>query len=86
VNIAAAEAVGYRSIGIERYSDYYALAGKVVPQLHALPTNGPTGVLPSHNGQAQLELGAGVPVDPVVHHLGGAATGDAGCDRAPAGG
>ncbi len=49
--MAAAEAVGYRSIGIERHSDYYGLAGEAVPHLHALPANGPTGGLPSRTGK-----------------------------------
>jgi len=84
--IAAAEAVGYRSIGIERHTDYYILAGKVVPQLHAPATNGATGAPPSHNAQAQLELEAGTSVEPVAHHLAGATGVDAGCDGAPAGG
>lgn len=84
--IAAAEAVGYRSIGVERHSDYYELAGEAVPKLHALPSHGLTGKLPPHNGQAQLELEAGVPVDPVAHHLVVTSAIDAGCDRAPAGG
>ncbi|OOV35700.1 DNA methylase [Candidatus Synechococcus spongiarum LMB bulk15N] len=84
--VAAAEAVGYRSVGVERYSDYYELAGEAVPRLHALPINGLSSPPPSHNGQAQLELGAGVPVNPVVHHLGVTAAVDAGCDRAPTGG
>jgi len=84
--VAAAEAVGYRSVGVERHSDYYELAGEAVPGLHVLPINGPPGPSPYHNEQAQLELEAGVPVDPVVHHPGATAAVDAGCDRAPAGG
>jgi site-specific DNA-methyltransferase (adenine-specific) len=34
--IAAANAVGVRSIGVERYADYYALSRKAIPQLSAL--------------------------------------------------
>ena len=82
--VAAAEAVGYRSVGVERHSDYYELAGEAVPGLHVLPINGPPSPSPYHNEQAQLELEAGVPVDPVVHHPGATAAVDAGCDRAPA--
>ena len=84
--IAAAEAVGYHSIGIEWHRDYYTLAGKAVPQLHALSTHGPTGGLPPCNGQAQLELGARTPVGPVAHHLAVATGVDGGCGRAAAGG
>ena len=84
--LAAVEAVGYRSIGIERHSDYYTLAGKAVPQLQALPTSGAIGAPPSHNAQRQLELEARTPVEPVAHHLVVATGVDAGYDRAPAGG
>ncbi|MCY4235709.1 MAG: DNA methyltransferase [Cyanobacteria bacterium MAG CAR2_bin_4] len=84
--IAAAEAVGYRSIGIERHSDYYILAGKAVPQLHTLATHGATDTLSVCNGQAQLELEAGTSVEPVAHHLVVATGVDAGCDGAAAGG
>lgn len=31
--IAAAQALGYKSIGIERYSDYFQMAKKVIPEL-----------------------------------------------------
>jgi len=35
--VAAAEAVGYSCIGVERYQSYYDLAVNAVPQLRALP-------------------------------------------------
>lgn len=54
--IAAAEAVGYRSVGVERYADYFDLATRAVPQLRALATNGRTTALPPSEAQAQLEL------------------------------
>jgi site-specific DNA-methyltransferase (adenine-specific) len=54
--IAAAEAVGYRSVGVERYADYFDLATRAVPQLRALATNGRTTALPPSEGQAELEL------------------------------
>jgi len=34
--VAAAEAIGYRCIGVERHNDYYKMATKVVPQLIAV--------------------------------------------------
>lgn len=34
--VAAAEAVGYQCIGVERYSDYYDLAAKAVPLLRSV--------------------------------------------------
>ena len=83
--IAAAEAVGYRSIGIERHSDYYELAGEAAPKLHELPASGLTDMLPCPNGQAQLELGGGVLVEPVAHHLDGAAAINASRNCSPAG-
>lgn len=37
--VAAAEAIGYQCIGVERYSDYYTLATKAVPQLVAVTSS-----------------------------------------------
>ncbi len=34
--VAAAEAVGYACVGVERYADYYSLAKKAVPQLSVI--------------------------------------------------
>jgi site-specific DNA-methyltransferase (adenine-specific) len=36
--IAAAEAIGYRSIGVERYRDYFEIAREAIPKLAALRT------------------------------------------------
>ena len=44
--VAAAEAVGYRCIGIERYANYYNLAVEAVKSFKALGTNGRCSVLP----------------------------------------
>lgn len=40
--IAAAEAVGVQSIGVERYRDYYELASRAVPRLTALEIRRPS--------------------------------------------
>ena len=53
--IAAAEAVGYQCVGIERYADYYNLAVEAVPHFRALGANGRCGVL-SHEVQQSLEF------------------------------
>jgi len=83
--IAAAEAVGYRSVGVERYSQYYEMAGEAVPKLCALGTNRQTSTLHQSNEQAQLELSTRTSVYPVAHHLDIPSSVDAGCDRAPTG-
>ena len=35
--VAAAEALGLRCIGVERYPDYYEMSKKAIPKLAALP-------------------------------------------------
>lgn len=42
--IAAAVAVGYRSIGVESDSAYFEVATKAIPELAALSVSGTTGV------------------------------------------
>jgi len=54
--IAAAEAVGYQSVGVERYADYFELATSAVPQLRAISTNGRGSALPPSEMQARLEF------------------------------
>jgi site-specific DNA-methyltransferase (adenine-specific) len=39
--LAAAEAVSYRCVGVERHSDYYELATKAVPRLARIQSKGP---------------------------------------------
>ena len=53
--VAAAEAVGYSCVGVERYDEYYEEAAKVVPRLRALATNGRTSVLLADH-QVELKL------------------------------
>ena len=36
--VAAAEAIGYQCIGVERYDDYFAMASSVIPQLANIRT------------------------------------------------
>jgi len=43
--IAAAEALGYESIGVERYKPYFEVAKQAIPALIALKSNGKTSVL-----------------------------------------
>jgi len=38
--VAAAEAVGYLAVGVERHGDYFEMAGEAVPRLRALGTDG----------------------------------------------
>ena len=38
--LAAAEAVGYKSVGVERYEDYYDVALQSVPLLSGVPATG----------------------------------------------
>jgi site-specific DNA-methyltransferase (adenine-specific) len=50
--IAAAEAIGYQAIGVERYPEYFEIALQAVPQLRSVATNlrGPAPM------QTELEL------------------------------
>jgi site-specific DNA-methyltransferase (adenine-specific) len=54
--VAAACAVGYRSIGIESDSEFYRIAVKAIPQLASLPANGKTVTSTFKNIQSQEEL------------------------------
>lgn len=54
--IAAAEAVGYTAVGVERYESYFNLAVGAVPKLRDLGTNGRTSALPMSEEQQALEL------------------------------
>ncbi len=55
--IAAACAVGYRSIGIESDREFYRIAVKAIPQLAALPTNADgAATVPRTLGESQEEL------------------------------
>lgn len=54
--VAAAEVVGYRCVGVERYQHFFDLAVRAVPHLRALGTNGRTSVLPPSQQQASLKL------------------------------
>ena len=61
--IAAAAAVGYRSIGVESDTTYFEVAVKAIPALAALPVNGTTRIVKtddvvSLNGKGQLKIGA----------------------------
>jgi site-specific DNA-methyltransferase (adenine-specific) len=61
--IAAAAAVGYRSIGVESDTTYFEVAVKAIPALAALPVNGTTRIVKtddvvSLNGKGQLTFGA----------------------------
>jgi site-specific DNA-methyltransferase (adenine-specific) len=42
--LAAAQAIGYKSVGVERYIRYFDVAKEAVPKLAALGTNGRTSV------------------------------------------
>lgn len=54
--LAAAEAVGYRAIGVERDIEYFELATRAVPHLRAVSTAGRMGDLPPGEGQNELGL------------------------------
>lgn len=54
--IAAAEAIGYRAVGVERHGAYFDLATAAVPKLAALSASLKAGALPMGEGQAELEL------------------------------
>jgi site-specific DNA-methyltransferase (adenine-specific) len=54
--VAAAEAIGYRCIGVERYESYFNIATEAVPLLRALGTNGRTSILANATGQDALPL------------------------------
>lgn len=51
--VAAAEAVGYASIGIERDSAYYSVAARAIPALAELPTNNSNGMVRTSVAPAQ---------------------------------
>jgi site-specific DNA-methyltransferase (adenine-specific) len=51
--IAAACAVGYRSIGIESDLEFYELAMKAIPQLATLASNGCNGIQTASNDAAR---------------------------------
>jgi site-specific DNA-methyltransferase (adenine-specific) len=53
--LAAASAVGYRSIGIERDAAYFALAKKAVPKLAALEREFPASARPSPAFETRLK-------------------------------
>jgi len=60
--IAAAAAVGYRSIGVESDSTYFDVALKAIPALAALSVNGTTRIIKtddvvSLNGRGRPTLG-----------------------------
>jgi site-specific DNA-methyltransferase (adenine-specific) len=54
--IAAAIAVGYRSIGVEADSAYYHLAEQAIPKLARLPFNGASSGRANHEAQTSLAL------------------------------
>lgn len=43
--VAAAEAIGYQCVGVERYESYFKVAQAAIPELIALKSNGKTSVL-----------------------------------------
>jgi len=49
--IAAAEAIGYVSIGIERHAEYYQMSHDAIPRLAALKNQ-----IPTNGGQIPLEI------------------------------
>lgn len=54
--IAAAEAIGYRAIGVERYRDYYDMAVKAVPRLSRLVIKNGSGGLVVADEQLGLRV------------------------------
>jgi len=54
--VAAAEAIGYRCVGIERYESYFNIAKDAVPKLRALGTNGRSSVAMPDARQEPLAL------------------------------
>jgi site-specific DNA-methyltransferase (adenine-specific) len=50
--IAAAAAVGYRSIGIESDSEFFAMATRAIPRLAAIVPNGDTAMHPAGKGSS----------------------------------
>jgi DNA modification methylase len=60
--IAAAVAVGYRSVGVESDPTYFDAAVKAIPELAALSVNGTTRIVKTHdavslNGRGKSQLG-----------------------------
>jgi DNA modification methylase len=60
--IAAAVAVGYRSVGVESDPTYFDAAVKAIPELSALSVNGTTRIIKtddavSLNGRGRSQLG-----------------------------
>jgi len=54
--IAAAESVGYSSIGVEKQLEYFTMAVKAVPQLAILGIHGKSSWIPSSHTQLDLRL------------------------------
>ena len=54
--IAAAEALGYASVGVERHEEYYAMAAQAIPRLAKLSINNGSSVIVSDD-QIGLPLG-----------------------------
>lgn len=54
--VAAAEAIGYRAVGVERYESYFEIATAAAPHLVKLETNGRSSALPPSETQVQLQL------------------------------
>ena len=54
--IAAAEAIGYPCLGVERYSDYFELAQEAVPKLKELKLRDNSDASSSSGEQEQLDL------------------------------
>ena len=54
--IAAAESIGYSSIGVEKQLEYYNLAIKAIPKLSRLGIRGKSSWLPSSQSQLDLRL------------------------------
>ena len=54
--IAAAEAIGYPCLGVERYSDYFELAQEAVPKLKELKLRDSSDASSSSGEQEQLDL------------------------------
>ena len=54
--IAAAEAIGYPCLGVERHNDYFELAEEAVPKLRQLKSDSSLGAVQPSNIQPQLDL------------------------------
>lgn len=57
--VAAAEAVGVRSVGVERFAEYFEMSLTAIPQLAAIHTDSD---IPLMNGLSVPRLGSHVPV------------------------